>query len=182
MNIRAPEDRKSTSARVNWLLRMLKSEDSRIHIRANWPSRVQFTQQNILQLRQNPDAIQAENPKLVPVSFDVLLIEDTGGRFSGRKTFIEDIERAVPEFYEIVGQNLREWQRRPPKIDTNPVKHVESPTSVDAETNTIAFQQPDSEQTTSVTQTHVNPEVPDENCSDRSTRPAEKERNKENDM
>ena len=117
MNLRAPEDKKSTSARVNWLLRMLKSEDARIHVRANWPSRVPYTQENILKIRQNPDILQSDNPKLVPVSFDVLLIEDTGARFSGRKTFIEDLERLVPEFYEIIGQNLRPWQKRPPMIE-----------------------------------------------------------------
>lgn len=127
MKLKAPLDRKSTSARVNWLLRMLKDDDNdRIFVRAYWPSRVAHTQVNLVDLRSNPTLIQAENPKLAPHSFEILLIESLGGRFSGSRTFVEDIERIVPEFYSLVGHHLSTWQPKAPKP-------VEEPENLDIE-------------------------------------------------
>ncbi len=115
MGLRAPADRVSTKARVNWILRMLKSDDDRIIIRAHWPSRVEHTQETLLKLRENPDLIQTQNPKLTPHRFEVLMVEPLANRFSGPRTFIEDIECLVPEFYSLVGQHLKAWQPKAPK-------------------------------------------------------------------
>ena len=115
MRVKAPMDRKSTKARMNWLLRMLKDDDPRVIVRALWPWRAVATQRPISDLRDNPTLIQAENEKLVPNSFEVFLVEDLGGRFSGSRTFIEDVERLVIEFYHLVGQHVRSWQPPPPK-------------------------------------------------------------------
>ena len=115
MSLKAPSDRKSTKARINWLLRMLKTDDARIIVRAHWPSRVGHTQESLVRLRENPDLIQAQNSKLAPHSFEILLIEPLANRFSGPRTFIEDLERMVPEFYSLVGQHLRAWQAAAPK-------------------------------------------------------------------
>lgn len=35
-----------------------------------------------------------------PTGFRVMLVRDTAGRFSGNRTFIEELERLVPDFYE----------------------------------------------------------------------------------
>lgn len=43
MSLKARLDRKSSKARVNWLVRMLKSDDPRLHIRAHWPGRTPST-------------------------------------------------------------------------------------------------------------------------------------------
>lgn len=115
MVVRAPADRKSTRARLNWLLRMLPVDDPRILIRAHWPGRSAPTVKELSVLRTDPDQIQTENPDLVPHSFEVMVIENTGRRFTGRKTFIEDIERIMPEFYDMVAANLKAWQAPPPK-------------------------------------------------------------------
>ncbi len=115
MSLKAPSDRKSTKARINWLLRMLKSDDERIIVRAHWPSRVGYTQERLVKLRESPDAIQAQNAKLAPHSFEILLIEPLVNRFSGPRTFIEDLERIVPEFYSLIGQHLKVWQPAAPK-------------------------------------------------------------------
>ena len=115
MSLRAPRDRKSTRARLNWLLRMLKEDDPRILVRAHWPGKAASTTKEIRVLRNEPEAIQASNPDLVPHTFEVILIEILGKRFAGRKTFIENIERIVPAFYDLVGVNLRAWQAPPPK-------------------------------------------------------------------
>ena len=115
MKIKAPADKKSTKARVNWLLRMIKADDERLLLRAHWPGRIQPTDCEICKLREDPDAIQAENPAVSPHTFEVILVERNGKRFIGRKTFIEDLERLVPEFYNLVGSKLRAWQPIPPK-------------------------------------------------------------------
>ncbi|MBO6826562.1 MAG: hypothetical protein JJ879_10195 [Sneathiella sp.] len=121
MRVTAPKDKQSTKARLNWLLRMLKEDDERLSIRAIWPGRAQDTQVKLAELRLDPDKIQCENKKLVPNHFEVLLVEVPGQRFSGAKTFIEDLERVVIEFYDLVGQSLRPWQPKPPK----PVRETE---------------------------------------------------------
>ena len=115
MKVKAPLDRKSTKARVNWLLRMLKEDDPRILIRAHWPGRTPATQEPLSVLREAPDALQTENAEAVPHAFEVLLVERLGKRFTGRRTFIEDVERIVPDFYDLVGQYLRAWQAPPPR-------------------------------------------------------------------
>lgn len=115
MRVRAPEDRKSTKARVNWLLRMIREDDDRVDVRAHWPSKVPPTQRHIGKVREEPDSLQPPNTALVPGSFDVLLVEELGARFGGSRTFIEDLERAVQTFYELIGQHLREWRAAPPK-------------------------------------------------------------------
>jgi len=121
MQLKAPLDRKSTKARVNWLLRMLKDDDDRLLVRAHWPGRAPWTQKELSALRHDPGLLQTKNPSVAPHTFEVLLVEGLGKRFTGRRTFIEDLERIVPNFYDLVGQNLRQWQAPPPKpIRTQP--------------------------------------------------------------
>ena len=115
MTIRAPLDRKSTRARVNWLLRMLPEDDERLLIRAHWQGRSAPMTKDIASLRAEPDIMQHDNPEVVPSNFEVLIVESLGKRFTGRKTFIEDLERIVPTFYDMVGVNLKAWQAPPPK-------------------------------------------------------------------
>jgi len=124
MKISAPKDRRTTKARVNWVLKMLKSDDERLYLRAYWPGRASPTQRKVLDLRDDPGLIQTDNPAAVPHAFDVLMIEAPGVRFGGRKTFIEDLERVVKEFYNLVGVNLKRWQAPPPK----PVAALDTPT------------------------------------------------------
>ena len=123
MSLKAPGDKKSTKARVNWLLRMLPEDDERLLIRAHWPGRGAPTTKDVKTLRSDPSAIQNDNADATPHTFDVLLVENLGKRFSGRRTFVEDVERIVPSFYDLVGVNLKTWQAPPPK----PVKARNEP-------------------------------------------------------
>ena len=123
MSLKAPSDRKSTKARVNWLLRMLSEDDERLLIRAHWPGRGAPTTKDVETLRSDASAIQNDNADATPHTFEVLLVENLGKRFSGRRTFVEDIERIVPSFYDLVGVNLKAWQAPPPK----PVKARHEP-------------------------------------------------------
>lgn len=116
MGVKAPADRKSTRARINWLLRMLKHDDDRLRVHAYWPGRAAATSEDVKVLREEPGRIQADNTSLLPQSFEVVLTEDPGGRrFAGQRTFIEDLERIVPEFYRLVGATLKAWQPPPPQ-------------------------------------------------------------------
>ena len=116
MALKARTDRKSTRARVNWLLGMLKADDPRLRIHAHWPGRAAPTAESVAVLREDPARLQGPNPSLVPRSFDVLLAEEPSGkRFSGPKAFIEDLERIVQEFYDLVAVTLKAWQPPPPQ-------------------------------------------------------------------
>ena len=70
------------------------------------------------------------------------MITDLAGRFSGRRTFIEDLEKVIPEFYDKVGQHLRRWTPGPPSIDKEEpvqstdavdVKHPDNPPAMPAD-------------------------------------------------
>ncbi len=116
MTLKARSDRKSTRARVNWLLGMLKSDDSRLRIQARWPGRANPTSESITVLRDEPGRLQSPNPALLPNAFEIFLTEEPPrNRFSGPRTFIEDLERVVPDFYALVGATLKAWQPPPPK-------------------------------------------------------------------
>lgn len=117
MRLDAPMDRKSTAARVNWLLRQIKADEiDGFFVRAFWPGRARLTQASLAELRADPSAIQAENPSLAPTSFEVVYVREAGTRFSGPRSFIEEVEIAAPEFYQVAGQNLRPWSAPAPKV------------------------------------------------------------------
>ena len=119
MELEAPRDKKQTKARVNWLVRQLtKADDPDIYIRAKWPSKAPDTMETLARVRDNPLALQTTNLKLAPRALEVLMVKDVAGKFSGTRTFIEQLERTVPLFYDQVGQYLRAWQPVPPKPRT----------------------------------------------------------------
>ena len=141
MEVDAPRDKQRASARVNWLLRQLKSaNDDHLFVRIRWPSRSQDTVCRLADLRDDPKSI-VSNAALPPRSFEVFYLSDDARRFSGRKTFIEEIEQVVPCFYDTVGQNLKRWVAKPPKpvstekvgSEAQPAKEIEArPTGSDA--------------------------------------------------
>lgn len=117
MKLPAPKDKKRTSARINWLLRQLTASDAaNVFIKASWPGRAQDTQASLAEARANPACLESENKALTPVAFEVSMVRDMAGKFSGNKTFIEGIEEFVPLYYENVGQHLRAWVAAPPKV------------------------------------------------------------------
>ena len=120
MQVPAPADRKSTSARVNWLLRQLPKEGEELHIRASWPRRSTTTQASLASIREDPSVLQIEDRSLAPTSFEVKLVRNAVGRFSQPKRFVEELEKAVRSFYEQVGQRLKRWQPAAPRIVDTP--------------------------------------------------------------
>lgn len=116
MKLAAPADKKGASARISWLLRQIKTSDPRnIHIRVHWPHRG-FNQYELEALRQDVDQAAKAYLDSVPSYLEVVLNRDTGSRFSQLKGFIEDIEALVPDFYKIVGGDLRAWNPPAPQL------------------------------------------------------------------
>ncbi len=118
MTLDAPKDKKGATARTTWLLRQLReSKAPDIIVKALWPGKSAPTQSRLEDLRDNPKLLEDGKEGLRQHSFQILVVRDLAGKFSGRRTFIEALETIVPEFYEQVGQHLRAWVPRPPKIE-----------------------------------------------------------------
>lgn len=126
MQLPAPMDRKSTVARVNWLLRQLPKDGEELHIRTYWPRRTKATQASLESIRENPSVLQIEDRSLAPTSFEVKLVRNAVGRFSQPKRFVEELEEVVRRFYEQVGQRLKRWQPAAPKIAETPKEAEEA--------------------------------------------------------
>ena len=119
MTISAPQDVKSSRAKINWLLRQFKGRDiTDCFIRANWPGRSAPTSHAVSDLLVNPDLISQDKKDLTVSSFMVFGSYRLGGRFSQLANFISDLEDKVPEFYARVGQNLSQWKQPAPMIST----------------------------------------------------------------
>ena len=118
MKLQAPGDRKRSNSRINWILRQLRDvEGDDVFIRAFWPGRSQSTQAILADVQADTSCLETDRPGAVPTSFEVVVITDLGGRFSGRSTFIEELEKAIPTYYDRVGQHLRKWVPPPPTIE-----------------------------------------------------------------
>lgn len=117
MFLRAPEDKKSTKARVNWLLRQLKSvETPDIHIRLMWPGSSEATLYPLEELREDATIAETGKEGMQVLGFHVLLSRRIGAKFTQQTNFISSLEEIVPEFYKDIGQNLVAWRKAAPKI------------------------------------------------------------------
>ncbi|WP_431024363.1 hypothetical protein [Halomonas sp. H5] len=117
MRLAAPQDKKRSTARVNWLARQLtKAEPESMFVKAVRPGRAEETQAPLAQVLEDAAALDSPATAVVPSAFEVFYMADLAHRFSGSKVFIEELEKAVPHFYEQVGQRLRAWVAPPPKL------------------------------------------------------------------
>ena len=131
MTINSPEDRKTAKARANWLLRQLgKTQDNGIHIKAVYGRRTDI-QAALGRVRENPEVLNKEDPKICPRQFEVKLISDLGRKMVGPKTFVQALEKHVPDFYTQVGQYLRPWVPSAPRVATQQEaqQNAETPSS-----------------------------------------------------
>lgn len=128
MRLAAPQDKKSTAARLNWLVRQLqKTTADNVHIRTTWPGRAAPTQITLLKARETPEALQNPNVATAANTFEILMIQDFAGDFGRNVKFVERLEGAVAEFYEQVAENLRAWVAIPPKIAHDVLSQPERP-------------------------------------------------------
>ncbi|WP_039020047.1 hypothetical protein [Halocynthiibacter namhaensis] len=117
MTLRAPEDKVSTKARLNWLLKQVKTEKTDdLFIRLMWPGRNDPTQFPVAMLRENSDKASEGKENLSPHSFHIFHSKRLGARFTQQANFISDLEGIVPTFYREIGSNLMAWKKSAPKI------------------------------------------------------------------
>jgi len=115
--LKAPDEPKTTKARVNWLLRQLqKTEPAGIYVRCFWPGKTRATLHALTALRDNPELVAVDHESQSVVSFEVMMVRDAGARFGQRRNFVADLETTVPAFYNQAGQWLKAWQARAPKL------------------------------------------------------------------
>ncbi|WP_300546541.1 hypothetical protein [Roseovarius sp.] len=120
MSLRAPEDKKSTKARISWLLRQLRIENGDGYfVRMMWPGKSDDTQFSVSELREDAECATVGKEHLAPHGFHIFLSERLGGKFTQQTNFISELERIVPEFYREVGVNLTAWQRKAPKVQSD---------------------------------------------------------------
>ncbi|MDZ7640953.1 MAG: hypothetical protein U5J62_02835 [Desulfurivibrio sp.] len=129
MKLAAPQDKKRATARVNWLARQLvKADPEGMFIKALRPGRAEETQAPLAAVLADPAVLDSSNSTVVPNAFEIFYMVDLAGRFGGNKIFIDELETAVPRFYEQAGQKLRAWVPPPPKIHRHdPVTTEEEP-------------------------------------------------------
>lgn len=117
MSLRAPEDKVSTKARVNWLLRQISStETASLYVRLLWPGASEPTQHAFDDLVADVEIATTDKAHLAPHGFFVFYSERLGAKFAQQTNFISEIERIVPKFYGEVGTALTPYQRKAPKI------------------------------------------------------------------
>lgn len=117
MTLRAPEDKKTTKARVNWLLRQVKAEKvDGLFLRLLWPGASEATQHAFQDLRNDPELASEGKEHLVPHGFHLFASEQLGAKFTQQTNFIAELEVLVPKFYGDFGSNISAWQRKAPQI------------------------------------------------------------------
>lgn len=120
MSLRAPEDKKSTKARLNWLLRQIKREDGEaLVVRMMWPGKSEDTQFTVSELRADIECANEGKEHLAPHGFHIFLTDRLGAKFTQQTNFIAELERLVPEFYREVGSDLSAWQKKAPKVQAD---------------------------------------------------------------
>lgn len=125
MRLDAPKDKSLATASINWFTRQLRDvEGVDLMIRAYWPRRIAMTGAPLAAVLENPKVLLPENVSELPVALEVVRVIDLAGRFRGSRTFIEEAERAFPDFYAKVGQRLVQWIPKAPKIKESKVEEV----------------------------------------------------------
>lgn len=116
MSVDAPRNKARNSSRVSWLLRQLRDvEISDVYISAIWASRAANTVLSLGEVRKDPKKIEDGASNSDMRAFEITLTSNSARRFAGTRTFIEELEFLVPQFYEKIGQHLESWQPSPPK-------------------------------------------------------------------
>lgn len=116
MSLSSPKDRKYPQACINWLTRQISElKGENIEIRANW-SRGVSEMKKLSEALEDPLSLVPKGMKDLPKTLDVVEIIDLAGKFGSSKLFVEETTKAVLNFYQKVGQNLRQWIPKPLKV------------------------------------------------------------------
>ncbi|MEM6620423.1 MAG: hypothetical protein AAF631_14155 [Pseudomonadota bacterium] len=128
MSLKAPGDRKSTKARLNWILRQIKLEEmDDLHVRVHWPGKAEANSEPVSTLKDDPDLASKGKEHLVARSFDVFSSTRLGPKFAQPVKFIAELERLVPAFYGDVGASLSAWKKPAPSLKPDPITETKGP-------------------------------------------------------
>jgi len=116
MSLGSPKDRKYPQACISWVTRQISElKDEDIDIKANW-SRGVSEMKKLSEALEDPLSLVPKGMKDLPRTLDVVEIIDLAGKFSSSKLFVEETTKAVLNYYQKVGQNLRQWIPKPLKV------------------------------------------------------------------
>lgn len=101
-------------------------------IRATRPGKAETTYQALKDLRDSPELLEPDTSNTAPTTLEVVYEVDLAGTFSGRKFFVGELEKAVPNSYQEAGQLLKAWAKTPPKISKT--ESVPAPQDEDTDT------------------------------------------------
>ncbi|MCY4259317.1 MAG: hypothetical protein OXC91_03530 [Rhodobacteraceae bacterium] len=117
MTLRAPQNKKSTSARLNWLIRQIKSSDfSDLYVRIHWPGKNVATQYLAQDLMEDVSLANPDNKHLAPSRFNLFISKRLGGKFIQQSKFIDELENLVPAYYRQFGSKLVAWKKPAPTL------------------------------------------------------------------
>ena len=123
MTLKAPKDKQSTKARVNWILNQVKKAKvdkfDDLYLRLIWPrpTKNKPTQCEFTELLKDVKNVADDGKEhLAPDEFHLFMSRNLGRRFITAKNFIKDLEEIIPAFYRDYGSNLVAWKPPAPKI------------------------------------------------------------------
>lgn len=116
LNIPPKNEMKTSMKCVTWISSMIKSNDDRILVESKFGNK-NFTQVYLEDLKKNWRCILYEGaPKdSRPKSIKLMISEDLGTQFVGKKKFAERVETITIDFYKLVGQHLKQYRVSLPK-------------------------------------------------------------------
>ena len=117
-------NKKTAKARIKWIVSQLDhlKDTKGLRIRAYWGPGAKPTQDTVDNLRNNPEDLIKDDSNSVPTGFDVFFMKTLGDKFSRPKKFVEEVEKAVREFYQNVGEHLRRHTPPAPRTKADPEK------------------------------------------------------------
>ncbi|RUO25440.1 hypothetical protein CWE09_01505 [Aliidiomarina minuta] len=127
MQMDAPDDKKSASARINWLTRQLKEAvDKPVKIICYGKRKTQCAEASLAEAKEESHEAFGERLNFTPEKFVVCWTEHMSRDFSKNKVFIQRLEETVRQFYMHVAENLKAYQPAAPKIKEQAVASGES--------------------------------------------------------
>ncbi len=132
VEVKVPLDKKSSSARLNWLNRQIESikgkfERTFLQIKSSlWlEAVVKGREKNRKKPYTSLEALYEETLQCDIRSVKISFEPELAGKFNQSKKFIEEYENIVITFYSVIVQNLKNWEEPAPKMNTSEVVSVE---------------------------------------------------------
>jgi hypothetical protein len=117
MQVDAPADVRSSTS-VNWLVRQLRDEPLRgdYLLEIGWPYRRQTSSVSMAKVIDDPKLALVESGGSSPKRFTIQLNVDLLAKFKSSRGLVEIGEKTLKNFYRQVGQNIKPWVPKPPKL------------------------------------------------------------------